>query len=277
MVGIRSVLALQACHTGLASSIFTPAPAPEQCSTVSVPHAAKVLAKQKGLKPKRCHSFSTDGCSKVWHQCGGVDWDGPTCCEGGTRCYFVNDHYSHCRPSEDTQLCAPQGQRCGGIGHTGPTTCCIESEECTRSDDWYSGCQQVYRSNRRLDTPAQAPSMTQCAAVSPAVKASVGLKGYQLASCCPPEAERSRIWKQCGGREWTGATCCEGGTTCIEQNEWFSMCKPARQEEQCVAQGQKCGGHGHTGPTKCCIQSETCVANNDYHSGCRPSGQTDHH
>jgi len=31
-------------------------------------------------------------------------------------------------------------------------------------------------------------------------------------------------WGQCGGREWSGATCCESGSTCKILNEWYSQC-----------------------------------------------------
>ncbi|KAK4223294.1 hypothetical protein QBC38DRAFT_53957 [Podospora fimiseda] len=31
-------------------------------------------------------------------------------------------------------------------------------------------------------------------------------------------------WGQCGGRGFTGATCCQAGSTCRAQNEWYSQC-----------------------------------------------------
>ncbi|KAH7141026.1 glycosyl hydrolase family 7-domain-containing protein [Dactylonectria macrodidyma] len=31
-------------------------------------------------------------------------------------------------------------------------------------------------------------------------------------------------WYQCGGKNWTGATECESGTTCTEHNEWYFQC-----------------------------------------------------
>ncbi|KAK4042052.1 family 1 putative carbohydrate esterase [Parachaetomium inaequale] len=31
-------------------------------------------------------------------------------------------------------------------------------------------------------------------------------------------------WGQCGGREWTGLTCCQSGSTCRATNEWYSQC-----------------------------------------------------
>ncbi|KAL2261423.1 hypothetical protein VTK26DRAFT_4190 [Humicola hyalothermophila] len=37
------------------------------------------------------------------------------------------------------------------------------------------------------------------------------------------------VWTQCGGNGWTGPTCCESGSTCVAQNEWYSQCLPGNQ------------------------------------------------
>lgn len=34
----------------------------------------------------------------------------------------------------------------------------------------------------------------------------------------------SQKWGQCGGNNWTGATCCVSGSTCSRVNEWYSQC-----------------------------------------------------
>jgi endo-1,4-beta-xylanase len=36
----------------------------------------------------------------------------------------------------------------------------------------------------------------------------------------------SAEWGQCGGLGWTGPTCCVSGTTCSEQNAYYSQCLP---------------------------------------------------
>ncbi|KAH6704774.1 endo-1,4-beta-xylanase [Verticillium dahliae] len=42
----------------------------------------------------------------------------------------------------------------------------------------------------------------------------------------PPSGSGScaAAWAQCGGQGWTGATCCQSGTTCKAQNQWYSQC-----------------------------------------------------
>merc|ERR1712151_597918 len=34
------------------------------------------------------------------------------------------------------------------------------------------------------------------------------------------------VWEQCGGVNWTGATCCDGDNVCLRQSEWYSQCVP---------------------------------------------------
>jgi len=34
----------------------------------------------------------------------------------------------------------------------------------------------------------------------------------------------SAKWGQCGGSGWTGPTCCESGSTCTYNNQWYSQC-----------------------------------------------------
>ncbi|KAG1144639.1 hypothetical protein G6F37_006167 [Rhizopus arrhizus] len=38
-------------------------------------------------------------CSKLYGQCGGKNWNGPTCCESGSTCKVSNDYYSQCLSS----------------------------------------------------------------------------------------------------------------------------------------------------------------------------------
>ncbi|KAH8171516.1 glycosyl hydrolase family 61 domain-containing protein [Sarocladium implicatum] len=39
----------------------------------------------------------------------------------------------------------------------------------------------------------------------------------------PPATNCASAWAQCGGKDWTGATCCAAGT-CKAQNEYYSQC-----------------------------------------------------
>ncbi len=39
-------------------------------------------------------------CAQKWGQCGGKQWNGPTCCSPDTHCTFQNDYYSQCLPKQ---------------------------------------------------------------------------------------------------------------------------------------------------------------------------------
>jgi endo-1,4-beta-xylanase len=39
-----------------------------------------------------------------------------------------------------------------------------------------------------------------------------------------PQPGCSAKWGQCGGSSWNGPTCCESGSSCKAQNQWYSQC-----------------------------------------------------
>uniref|UniRef100_A0A0G4GJU6 CBM1 domain-containing protein n=1 Tax=Chromera velia CCMP2878 TaxID=1169474 RepID=A0A0G4GJU6_9ALVE len=46
-------------------------------------------------------------CSMMWEQCGGMGWDGPTCCEAGSECVYGNPWFSQCAPPQCVPPTAP--------------------------------------------------------------------------------------------------------------------------------------------------------------------------
>jgi len=45
-------------------------------------------------------------------------------------------------------------------------------------------------------------------------------------SPAPTPGPCSSLWGQCGGESFSGYTCCEPGSTCIQSNRWYSQCRP---------------------------------------------------
>jgi cell division septation protein DedD len=41
-----------------------------------------------------------------------------------------------------------------------------------------------------------------------------------------------QAWQQCGGKGYTGKTCCASGSTCTKLNDYYSQCRPASFEEE---------------------------------------------
>lgn len=42
-----------------------------------------------------------------------------------------------------------------------------------------------------------------------------------------PSGPCAGLWEMCGGKEWSGPTCCQQGLECKYNNEWHSGCSPA--------------------------------------------------
>lgn len=119
-----------------------------------------------------------DTCSKLWDQCGGESFSGPTCCEEGSVCKLkplkqlksfhqcvkgVETTSSSSSSSTASSECAKLWDQCGGKGFKGPT-CCQEGSMCQ---------------HKALD---DLPSYHQCQAKTEPTKASV--KGK---TCAEPE------------------------------------------------------------------------------------------
>ena len=57
------------------------------------------------------------------------------------------------------------------------------------------------------------------------------LAAVALVSAAPAKSgsdECSALYSQCGGKGWTGSTCCVEGSKCVAQsgNEYYSQCLP---------------------------------------------------
>ncbi|KAI9025034.1 RlpA-like double-psi beta-barrel-protein domain-containing protein-containing protein [Phycomyces nitens] len=63
------------------------------------------------------------------------------------------------------------------------------------------------------------------------MKFSIIASALLLAASSTYAAECSQGYGQCGGKMWTGPTCCTSGFTCVgaENNEWYSQCIPNDQ------------------------------------------------
>jgi len=74
-------------------SFFTALPSKETGGTTSVPSSTTTdpssTSTTGGNQP-------TAVCGAKWAQCGGMNWNGATCCESGSTCTFSNDWYSQC-------------------------------------------------------------------------------------------------------------------------------------------------------------------------------------
>jgi hypothetical protein len=72
----------------------------ENCEQVTVTVKEKVTSKETVTITKTVRPEATNGatakCIKKWGQCGGIGFNGPTCCEPGLTCREMNKYYSQC-------------------------------------------------------------------------------------------------------------------------------------------------------------------------------------
>jgi hypothetical protein len=47
-----------------------------------------------------------------------------------------------------------------------------------------------------------------------------------------PSGPCAGLWEMCGGKDWSGATCCQEGLECKYDDEWYSGCSPAASLDQ---------------------------------------------
>ena len=291
----------------------------EPGSTCEVMNEFFSMCKPNPAPPGEAPSGS-DGCALLFGQCGGsAEWKGPTCCSKGTKCVETSTDYSQClldapspppSPPAVADGCATEYARCGGAGHTGPT-CCPKDFECIKSDEFYSGCmpKEVPQSPPPPPGPVDAKGCVAefsqcdgllfgkakcCAKGTKCVKSSIW-----FSQCLRPETKRavhidvpkvddkgcSLEWQRCGGiledgTEFKASDCCTEGTTCVKQNEFWSMCMiptppsppsppPAPLDANgCIGRYGQCGGGpDYAGPT-CCSGANECVVANEYFSQC---------
>lgn len=193
------------------------------------------------------------GSSCVWDtaQCGGKNYTGlKNCCSAKSVCTKINDYYSKCIPSTSPSCSNKTDSQCGGKNFNG-NTCCPSGLKCTYRNEWFSKCMAA------SSTPSPTPKQTT--------------------SSCSNKTD-----SQCGGKTYTGQTCCPSPLKCTYRNEWFSKCmapassptpsptvtkKPvtsAPTQLVCDNSETPCGrgsynGVPTSGDTFCCAIDEECV------------------
>merc|ERR1712048_881904 len=92
-------------------------------------------------------------------------------------------------------------------------------------------------------TPTPTPAVTQAPAPQPQPEPEPEPEPEPvLGTPTPPQNSEGGtcgvIWEQCGGVDWTGATCCDGDNVCLRQHEWYSQCVPPGYQFASLAQAQ---------------------------------------
>lgn len=136
----------------------TAEPTPEPTVTATeMPTASSTNLRTSSPSVSDENDNDEQDCAEEWQQCGGENWNGAKCCQGGLYCKMGNRWYSQCVKGAETRgpsqietepplttegpdlACATAWGKCGGENWNGPT-CCVSGHICNRKSKWYSQC-----------------------------------------------------------------------------------------------------------------------------------------
>jgi hypothetical protein len=144
--------------------------------------------------------------------------------------------------------------------------------KCKFTDEIFASCIDVHVLSHGGPTPSGPPSSPP-SNPTPAPKKPPATLAPKPKLANPGDGCSAR-WEQCGGKSWTGATCCNQGIECFDRNVWYAQCglPNTLDKENCSSKWHQCGGEGWSGPTTCCSTHEElqCVYHNESHSQCHP-------
>jgi hypothetical protein len=133
---------------------------------------------------------------------------------------------------------------------------------------------------RRTEAPtarvALSRSLLSPRAVRHSAMHSILLVGASVIAVSAQSSCTNKEWGQCGGKQWTGPTCCPSYDTCKKVNDYYSQCMP---HGICLnPMYSQCGGYDHHQPPRpwtpanhhstCCPPSFDCKFQTKYYSQC---------
>jgi len=122
----------------------------------------------------------------------------------------------------------PNGEKCPRFDHQ----CAVPDSLATRPDEprapeagtWYEHSVKMYAQNANLEEPQGRQGPGSCEELADGGSH----VGGEAASCAGP-------YDQCGGKNWTGTTCCQTGCSCKKQGDIISRCEPPLGTTVCDA------------------------------------------
>ncbi|KAK1942714.1 N-acetyltransferase 8 [Phytophthora citrophthora] len=161
---------------------------------------------------------------KLWDQCGGEDYEGPTACTAGSVCKVFNSWYSQCVPKEQE------------------FSFVVVALLATNINASYV--------RRLTDEDEQKMSIH--------IKIKVHSDDADLVvKHLSTDDNTISAWGQCGGRNFDKPdSTCEEGYTCVVLNELFHQCQPLPNIDSRIERWKQCGGKNYSGPGECVAGSE---------------------
>jgi len=166
---------------------------------------------------------------------------GYPCCEGCEDIYEDEDGKWGVENNEwcgiDDAKCNPQDTSCWSLPDY---PCCVgntviytdESGDWGVENDEWCG---IVKNNGSSSATKKTTTTTKKSSATSSSSGDVLYPEYEKLECTPPDefsygqcchGEDIEAYGKCGGKDWTGSTCCMVGTSCKEVNEWVSLCEP---------------------------------------------------
>ena len=104
----------------------------------------------------------------------------------------------------------------------------------------------------------------------------VNIKMYWLLLLLSVNGQKcGQLWEQCDGLDFKGPKCCQTGSICFKQDQWYSQCRPSSggpggADSGCGKLWDQCDGLDFKG-SKCCQAGASCFKQDQWYSQCRPS------
>ncbi|CAJ1332243.1 unnamed protein product [Effrenium voratum] len=185
-------------------------------------------------KPLNCDAPGTP-ISKLYQQCGGVSWSGAKCCEDGTVCVYDNDYYSSCRKntvtttglsSTETQTTQGSSSSTSNSATTSTTTTTTTTTATTTTTTTAIVVTTTATTSGSTAASTTTTANTVTGSTTAATTSSAASTSLSTATTTTTESvECRKRYAQCGGKTYTGATCCEDGWYCIYGGPYYSQCK----------------------------------------------------
>jgi len=139
----------------------------------------------------------------------------------GNTCLYDGDYFTYFARMQE--LGWPSTEWCSFCtpGASCSRTCC--GPESGRYGEEFWNCADIAVQAGGGQQPPVAPSPASSPSPTPATQAPSPAT-QAPATPAPPAGGCSALWIQCGGSTWTGATCCQAGSHCSRQSEYYSQC-----------------------------------------------------
>lgn len=178
--------------------------------------------------PLDCDAPGTEF-AQLYRQCGGRNWKGPRCCEAGSICVFDNDYYSGCKPDTSTTTSSTGSTTSTTTAATTTTTVATTTAATTTTPSTTTTAPTTTTGTTTTGATTTTATTTTTTPVETTTVSGGSSTSTTSSSATTTDTTTTvqckKRYEKCGGKGYTGATCCEDGWWCIYGGPYYSQCK----------------------------------------------------